>query len=125
MYVTGVGRTKFGPLRQGLTELLQEAVVNALQDAGLESREVECAYVANFCAGPFVGQLHLNALLASLLPDCHIPIVRIEAACASGGAALFQAGSVARGPVKEGRRRKKAGVGFYGLPAHPVEATRR
>jgi len=92
VYVTGIGRTKFGVLPQGVPELLYEAVSNALEDAGIDYTELDAAYVANFCGGPFVGQLHLNSLLCSLLPGVHIPIVRIETACASSGAAFFQAG---------------------------------
>lgn len=92
MYISGVGRTKFGPLAESLPQLLYEAVSKALEDAGIGIEDLDAAYVANFCAGPFVGQLHLNSLVASLLPGTHIPIVRIETACASGASALFQAG---------------------------------
>ncbi len=92
MYITGIGRTKFGVLPRALPELLSEAVARALRDACMAPEELDAAYVANFCAGPFVGQLHLNSLLSSLLGGTHIPIIRVEAACASGGAALFQAG---------------------------------
>jgi len=92
MFISGVGRTKFGPLAESLPQLLYEAVSKALEDAGIGYEDLDAAYVANFCAGPFVGQLHMNSLLASLLPGTHLPIVRVETACASGASALFQAG---------------------------------
>ncbi|UCC67764.1 MAG: hypothetical protein JSV79_11695 [Armatimonadota bacterium] len=92
MYIVGVGRTKFGARKETLAELLHEAVVKALQDAGVGYEEIDAAYVGNFCAGPMVGQLHLNALLASLLPGSHIPITQVETACASSATARFPAG---------------------------------
>ena len=91
MYVAGVGRTKFGPMRESLAELLYEAISRALHDAGVEPSGLDAVYLGNFCAGPFVGQLHLNSLVASLLPGLHVPVIRVETACASGATALFQA----------------------------------
>ncbi len=91
MFVNGVGRTKFGRLKETLPQLMLEATKNALHDAELSLNDLQAIYVSNFNAGYFQKQLHLNSLFASLYPGLNLPAFRIEAACASGGAALYQA----------------------------------
>jgi acetyl-CoA C-acetyltransferase len=71
--------------------MIYESMCNALKDATNSIRDIEAIFVSNFLSGPLNEQLHLNALVASLLPGLNVPIVRIEAACASSGAALKQA----------------------------------
>ena len=92
MYVTGIGKTKFGILSQSIPELLYDSIFKALEDSQLNIKDIDMIYVANFIAGPLQNQLHLNSLVASLLPGINIPIIRIESACASSGAAIYQAG---------------------------------
>lgn len=91
MYITAVGRTKFGALSEKLPELAYEAMYNAINDSGMSIRDIDAIFVSNFLGGPLNGQLHLNSVIASLLPGMNIPIVRIEAACASSSVALKQA----------------------------------
>ena len=91
MYVTGIGRTKFGILEKSLPELLYEAIYNALDNSPIGIADIDAIIVANFLAGPGQGQLHLNSLVSSLLPETNLPIFRVEAACASGGLAVYQA----------------------------------
>jgi len=91
MYVTGIGRTKFGILDKSLPELLYEAMFRALEDSPLEIEEIGAVVVANFLAGNTQNQLHMGALISSLLPGTNLPAFRVEAACASGGMAIFQA----------------------------------
>jgi acetyl-CoA C-acetyltransferase len=91
MYITGIGRTQFGILKESLVDLAKIAVERALTDAQMDIRDIGAIYVANFLAAPLERQLHLNALMADVLSVWGIPIVRIETACASGGAALQQA----------------------------------
>lgn len=91
MYITGIGRTRFGKLQESIGELARIAVVRALEDASMDIRDIDAVYVSNFCAGPMQHQLHLNALIADTLKIWGLPIIRIETACASGGAALHQA----------------------------------
>src|SRR3990167_9266754 len=90
-FISGIGRTKFGELVETLPELAYRALASAVSDAGIEATALSAAYVSNFIGGPAQRQLHLAALVASLLPKNDIPIVRIENACASGGVALHQA----------------------------------
>ncbi|HUT31418.1 MAG TPA: thiolase domain-containing protein [Sedimentisphaerales bacterium] len=96
MYITGIGRTKFGILEKSLPELMYEAVSKALDDSPVGIADIDGAVVANFLAGPSQGQLHLNSLLSSLLPRTNLPILRVEAACASGGLAVIQGLSMFR-----------------------------
>src|SRR3989344_7409107 len=92
MYVRGIGKTKFGILSQSIPELLYESIFKSLEDSDMNIKDIDMIYVANFIAGPLQNQLHLSSLVASLLPGINIPIIRIESACASSGAAIYQAG---------------------------------
>ncbi|HMK47931.1 MAG TPA: thiolase domain-containing protein [Methanocella sp.] len=91
MYITGAGRTKFGVLPQTMPELAYEAMNSAIDDANADVRDIGAIFVSNFIGGPLNGQLHLNSLVASLLPGTNVPIVRVETACASSSTALRQA----------------------------------
>lgn len=91
VFVVGAGKTRFGPTSRSLPQLAQEAIIGALTDSGMDVREVEAIIVANFLGGPNEGQLHLNAVVAGLMPGMHVPSWRVEAACASGGVAVHQA----------------------------------
>lgn len=91
MYITGIGRTKFGNLSKSLMELAYEAMHNAIDDSPLGITDIDAIYVSNFLGGPLNGQLHLNSAIASILPGLNIPIIRIETACASSSVALNQA----------------------------------
>jgi len=91
MYITGIGRTKFGILTESLTELSYEAIYNAINDSDLSILDIDAIFISNFLGGPLNGQLHLNSVIASLLPDMNIPILRVETACASSSVALKQA----------------------------------
>ncbi len=89
--IVGVGITKFGERwEHGLKELMAEAGLMALQDAKMESKEIEMVYGGTMAPGKFIGQEHVAALLADQLGLQNTPAVRIENACASGGSALRQ-----------------------------------
>jgi acetyl-CoA C-acetyltransferase len=53
--------------------------------------DIDAIIISNFLGGPLNSQLHLNSVIASLLPDINIPILRVETACASSSIALKQA----------------------------------
>lgn len=91
MFIRGVGRTKFGILSQSLQEMAYEVIRNSLEDAELSIMDIDAIIISNFLGGPLNSQLHLNSVIASLLPDINIPILRVEAACASSSIALKQA----------------------------------
>lgn len=79
--IIGVGCTKFGELwEKDREDLLVEAVYEALEDAGVEMKDIEAAWVGIFYN--FTG-LAGNAL-ADSLKMYGKPITRIENFCASG-----------------------------------------
>ena len=86
--VLGVSSTKFGELwGRSLQNLMAEAELAALKDAILQPREVQAIFVGNMLAEKFEGQAHLGAMASQNL-NLNVPSIRIECACASGGAAI-------------------------------------
>ena len=61
MYVTGIGRTKFGILTESIPELIYQAMYNAINDSPVSIEEIEAVYVNNFIGDPSEKQLHLNS----------------------------------------------------------------
>lgn len=89
--ILGGCQTKFGELwDKSLADLILEASSEAIKDAGIKKSQIQIAFIGNKLAGSLSNQNHLSSLLAQLL-KVHIPAVRIEAACASGGMAVAQA----------------------------------
>jgi acetyl-CoA acyltransferase len=91
--VAGVGMTRFGKyLERGVRSLAEEAVGDALKDAGLESKDVQTAYFANAVSGLITGQEMIRGQAAlrntGLLG---IPIFNVENACASAASAFHLA----------------------------------
>ena len=91
--VIGIGITKFGELwDKSFRQLIAEAGSKAIIDSGVTGTEIDALYVGSMSAGRFIGQEHVGALVA----DCagfshmHIPAIRVESACASGGLAVRQ-----------------------------------
>jgi acetyl-CoA C-acetyltransferase len=94
VYVIGVGRTDFrrNLRKEGRTigSLIIEAGAAAITDAGIDAGAIKSAMVGNFAAGLFARQLHLGAFVAGIDPALRgIPTMHVEAACASGGAAVL------------------------------------
>ncbi len=85
--IIGAGMTPVGEhWRLALRDLAVEALLKAMEDAGVD--KVDSLYVGNMVSGPFVEQENLGALIADWAGLGNIPAVKIEAACASGGAAV-------------------------------------
>jgi acetyl-CoA acetyltransferase len=83
--VAGVGMCKFGRYPdKDYRDLGSEAVINALDDAGMEWKEIETVFCSNAYAGMAVGHN-----IASRIGRTGIPIVNVENAC-SGGASAFR-----------------------------------
>ncbi len=90
--VIGGGLSKFGEhWDKGLKELIAEAGINAIVDAGISGKEIGAVYGGTMSAGGFSKQEHIAALTADHMGLNPLPAVRVEAACASGGVALRQA----------------------------------
>jgi len=89
--IIGVGMTKFGELwDKGLRELMVEAGVKAIVDAGVDGPDIDAIFGGCMSAGRLVGQEHIGALIADYSGLNPIPATRVEAACSSGGLALKQ-----------------------------------
>ena len=85
--IVGVGQT---PVSEhwdlSLRDLASRAVLDAMCDAGTE--EVQALYVGNMLAGQLSGQENVATAVADAAGLLPIEAVKIEAACAAGGAAL-------------------------------------
>ncbi len=91
--IIGTSVTKCGELWEtSFRELIVEAGIEAIQDAGIEGKEINAMYIGAMSTGSFIGQEHISSLALELsgLNDLYIPATRIEAGDASGGVALHQ-----------------------------------
>ncbi len=87
--IVGVGQTSVAEhWETSLRQLAFQAARSALQDVGIE--QAEALYAGNMLAGEISHQEHLGALLADFIGLRGIEAMRVEAADASGGAALRQ-----------------------------------
>ena len=85
--------TRFGKyLDRGLRDLAEEAVRNAVQDAGLDIQEIHAAYVSNSVAGLITGQEAIRGqVMLRHTGLMGIPIANVENACASASTAFHLA----------------------------------
>jgi acetyl-CoA C-acetyltransferase len=85
--IIGIGQTPVGEhWEKSLRHLAHDAIMAALQDAGIET--ADALYVGNMLSGQLAGQEHLGALIADFVGLRGIEAMKVEAACASGAAAL-------------------------------------
>lgn len=88
--IIGVGQTQVGEHWQtSLRHLAWYAIEKALDNAG--TTNIDALYVGNMLSGQLSNQEHLGALVADFAGLRGIEAVTVEAADASGGAALRQA----------------------------------
>jgi acetyl-CoA C-acetyltransferase len=81
--IIGMGCTKFGERwDMGAEELMVEAFTECLQDAGLDRKEIQAAWLATCMEEISVGKSALPMSVALRLP--RIPVTRVENYCASG-----------------------------------------
>lgn len=75
-----------------LEDHLRDATLKALEVTGVPAAAIERGFVSNFLGECFSKQGHLGSMLAAAHPDLEgKPFGRIEAACASGSAAIASA----------------------------------
>jgi acetyl-CoA C-acetyltransferase len=85
--IIGVGQTTVAEhWDRSIRDLAVEAIAGARQDAGVD--RVDALYVGNMLSGELAGQENLATLVADACGLLPIEAMKIEAACASGGAAL-------------------------------------
>ncbi len=83
--IVGMGCTKFGELwDKGVSDLIVESYKEALEDAGIEPKDIEAAWQGNLYDFTAVSAMPLSTTLK--LP--FIPVTRVENMCASGSEAL-------------------------------------
>jgi acetyl-CoA C-acetyltransferase len=85
--VIGVGMNKWGELwGKSLRQIFVESALEAIGDAGVD--HLDAMVVGCMSSGLFTEQEHLASLLADYLGMNPVPALRVESACASGGAAF-------------------------------------
>ena len=86
VYIIGVGIHPFGRFDKSYEEIGAEAAAAALKDAGVAWQDIQAAFMARMYLPATSGPRILRRL-----GQTDISVIDVEAACASGGAALRQA----------------------------------
>jgi acetyl-CoA C-acetyltransferase len=98
--IIGIGQTNVAEhWDRSLRHLAGEAVLAAMEDAGIET--ADALYVGNMLSGLLTGQEHLGALVADFVGLRGIEAIKVEAACASGAAALRQGYAAVAGGLQD------------------------
>lgn len=80
--IVGMGCTKFGERwEKGVEDLLVEAAYEAFEDAGLEPKDIQAAWLGTVFSG-------ITAITLSPLGLQYIPMTRVENMCATGSEAV-------------------------------------
>lgn len=87
--IVGIGQTKVGEhWDKSIRDLSVEAINKALKDSGISRDDINSLYAGNMLSGKVTEQENLGTLISDFAGLGNIPSVKVEAACASGGAAL-------------------------------------
>ena len=78
--VLGAGSTKYGKLEDSITDLALQASVDAIETAGIESKDIKAGYISNVF-GVADKQVHLGPVVMSNLGISDRPSLTIESAC--------------------------------------------
>jgi acetyl-CoA acetyltransferase len=106
--LAGVGMHPFGRFDdKSAIEMGVDAILEALEDAGVSWPEVDALFCAHMYAGTGAGHK-----IAAVLGQTGIPIVNVENACSSGGAALL----AARAALESEEHRTVVAVGIEKMP---------
>lgn len=91
--IVGAGMIRFGKHpEKGIKQLVKEAVDAAVKDAGIDTKEIEAAYVGSAAPGIMTGQEQIKAQVTlSAMGIDTIPMYNVENACASSSSALHLA----------------------------------
>src|SRR5215468_10578763 len=90
--IAGVGIHPFGRFTYGYRELGEHAARDCLADAGIRPEEVDHVFVANVGAEMAKGHNVMDRVAR-----IGVPIINVEAACASSGSALYLAAKLIEG----------------------------
>ena len=89
--ILGASMTKFGQRDSWIQDLLAEAGMACLDDAGVEPAVVDHLYVSNMASGEFEGQTGIMNALAHDLGVMPAYTERIDQTSSSGGAGMYAA----------------------------------
>jgi len=92
IWIAGVGMTRFGRRDESLPDLIAEAGLAALEDAGIE--RPDALVVAAMNPEEFTGAGNYASLINTYLGLSDVPALRVETATSSGVAAVYAAYSV-------------------------------
>ena len=87
VWVSGVGMTRFGRREESLPDLIAEASLAALNDAGVD--RPDALVVAAMNPEEFTGEGNIASLIGTYLGLSHVPALRVETATSSGLAAVY------------------------------------
>lgn len=89
--IVGYYTTCFGELwEKSLSDLTFEAINGVIKNSNLEVEQIDAIFFANMLGGVLENNVHISSKIAEML-GIHIPIFRVESACASGGVAFHLA----------------------------------
>jgi len=100
VYVAGAAMTRVGRLyEKGLLDLAAEAGFKALEEAGVDG--ADAIVVGNMLSSSLQHQDNLGAYIAAGMGFKGRPSIRVEAACGSGGAAVYTGYALVRSGLYE------------------------
>jgi acetyl-CoA C-acetyltransferase len=87
--IVGAYETEHGNHKDRLLrDLVCEAGNGAIKDAGIDRKEIQAVYVGNYAGSEFNNQNTMASFVSTALGIGHLPSMRLEGACASGGLAV-------------------------------------
>ncbi len=89
--ILGASMTKFGQRESWIRELLAEAALDCLEDAGVEADVVDHLYVSNMASGEFEGMTGVPNALAHDIGAIPAYTERVDQTSSSGGAGIYAA----------------------------------
>ena len=89
--IIGASMTQFGQREEWLQELLAEAAIDCLEDAGVTGEEIEHLYVSNMASGEYEGQSGVVNALVHDIDAMPAYTQRVDQTSSSGGAGIFAA----------------------------------
>jgi len=99
--IVGIGHAKFGKRTDAtLRELAHEAVTPALEDAGVDMKDIDASVVGVACED-FAAQVSPAVLIHDYVGMRDKPVFRVEAACATGSAAVRTAWALIKSGLAE------------------------
>jgi acetyl-CoA C-acetyltransferase len=99
--IVGIGHAKLGKRTDTtLRELAHEAVTPALEDAGVYTKDIDASVVGVACED-FAAQVSPGALINDYVGMANKPVFRVEAACATGSAAVRSAWALIKSGLAE------------------------